>query len=112
MLTTKEGAEYAVSESIDWLEETLQEHGHKDFKIADKKKEVGLNRLSPVVQKYAPEMLGLLGQYKKEFFAALWLGTLSYSSVKEIKSLKKRDAIALKAKAEGETTTETAKEAA
>jgi len=91
MLETPEGAEFAAIGVIDYYEELLQEHGHEKFTITDKKKEIGAKRLQPVIQKYAPQALGLLGQYKSEVMAALWVGSLAYSSVKQLKTLKAQD---------------------
>lgn len=91
MLQTPEGAEMAAIGGIDWYEEILQEHGHERFTISDKKKVRGAKRLTPVIQKYAPEMLGLFGQYKNEVMAALFIGSMAYGSVKQIKALKAED---------------------
>ncbi|PCH95665.1 MAG: hypothetical protein COB83_08080 [Gammaproteobacteria bacterium] len=91
MLETPEGAEFAAVGVIAYYEELLQEHGHEKFTITDKKKEIGARRLQPVIQKYAPQALGLLGQYKSEVMAALWVGSLAYSSVKQLKTLKALD---------------------
>lgn len=91
ILQTAEGAEMAAVGAIDWYEELLQEHGHERFSISDKKKERGAKRLTPVIQKYAPEMLGLFGQYKSEVMAALFVGSMAYGSVKQIKALKAED---------------------
>lgn len=91
MLQTAEGAEMAAIGALDWYEELLQEHGHERFTLADKKKERGAKRLTPVIQKYAPQALGLFGQYKNEVMAALFVGSLAYGSVKQIKALKAED---------------------
>ena len=91
MLQTPEGAEMAAIAGIDWYEEILQEHGHERFTISDKKKARGAKRLTPVIQKYAPDMLGLFGQYKNEVMAALFVGSMAYGSVKQIKALKADD---------------------
>jgi len=91
LLETPEGAEFAATGVIDYYEELLQEHGHEKFTITSKKKELGAKRLQPVIQKYAPQALGLLGQYKAEVMAALWVGSLAYSSVKQLKTLKAID---------------------
>ncbi len=91
MLETPEGAEFAAVSVVTYYEELLQEHGHEKFTISDKKKEIGAKRLQPVIQKYAPQALGLLGQYKGEVMAALWVGSLAYSSVKQLKTLKALD---------------------
>lgn len=91
ILQTQEGAEMAAIGGIDWYEEILQEHGHERFTISDKKKARGAKRLTPVIQKYAPEMLGLFGQYKNEVMAALFVGSMAYGSVKQIKALKAED---------------------
>jgi len=91
MLQTSEGAQMAAVGAIDWYEELLQEHGHEKYTISDKKKERGAKRLTPVIQKYAPEMLGLFGQYKSEVMAALFVGSLTYGSVKQIRALKAED---------------------
>jgi len=88
MLQTAEGAEMAAIGAINWYEELLQEHGHERFIMSDKKKVRGAKRLTPVIQKYAPEMLGLFGQYKNEVMAALFVGSMAYGSVKQIKALK------------------------
>ena len=91
MLQTSEGAEMAAIGAINWYEELLQEHGHERFTITDKKKLQGAKRLTPVIQKYAPDMLGLFGQYKSEVMAALFVGSMAYGSVKQIKALKSED---------------------
>jgi hypothetical protein len=91
MLQTVEGAEMAAIGAINWYEELLQEHGHERFTISDKKKSNGAKRLTPVIQKYAPEMLGLFGQYKNEVMAALFVGSMTYGSVKQIRALKAED---------------------
>ena len=91
LLQTPEGAEMAAIGALDWYEELLQEHGHERFTMGDKKKERGAKRLTPVIQKYAPEALGLFGQYKNEVMAALFVGSLAYGSVKQIKALKAED---------------------
>jgi hypothetical protein len=91
MLQTSEGAQMAAIGAIDWYEELLQEHGHEKYTISDKKKVRGTKRLTPVIQKYAPEILGLFGQYKNEVMAALFVGSLTYGSVKQIKALKAED---------------------
>lgn len=91
LLQTPEGAETAAIGALDWYEELLQEHGHERFTLADKKKVRGAKRLTPVIQKYAPEALGLFGQYKNEVMAALFVGSLAYGSVKQIKALKAED---------------------
>ena len=96
MLTTPEGAEMAASGAIDWYEELVQEHGHERFTIPPKKKEIGAKRLTPVVQKYAPQVLGLFGQYKNEIMAALWVGSMAYGSVKQVRALKAQDLAAKK----------------
>ena len=90
-LQTAQGAEMAAIGALDWYEELLQEHGHERFTLADKKKVRGAKRLTPVIQKYAPEALGLFGQYKNEVMAALFVGSLAYGSVKQIKALKAED---------------------
>jgi len=91
LLATPEGAEMAAVGAITFYEELIQEHGHEKFTMSDKKKEIGAKRLTPVIQKYAPQMLGLFGQYKHEVMAALWMGTLAYGSVKQVKALKAAD---------------------
>ena len=91
LLQTPEGAEMAAIGALNWYEELLQEHGHERFTMGDKKKERGAKRLTPVIQKYAPEALGLFGQYKNEVMAALFVGSLAYGSVKQIKALKAED---------------------
>ena len=91
MLQTSEGAEMAAIGAINWYEELLQEHGHERFTITDKKKLQGAKRLTPVIQKYAPDMLGLFGQYKSEVMAVLFVGSMAYGSVKQIKALKSED---------------------
>ena len=96
MLTTPEGAEMAASGAIDWYEEVIQEHGHEKFAIPAKKKEIGAKRLTPVVQKYAPQVLGLFGQFKNEIMAALWVGSMAYGSVKQVRALKAQDLAAKK----------------
>lgn len=90
-LQTSQGAEMAAIGALDWYEELLQEHGHERFTLADKKKVHGAKRLTPVIQKYAPEMLGLFGQYKNEVMAAMFVGSMAYGSVKQIKALKAED---------------------
>jgi len=95
LLETPEGAEFAAVGVIDYYEELLQEHGHEKFTLADKKKEIGAKRLQTVIQKYAPQALGLLGQYKSEVMAALWVGSLAFGSVKQLKALKELDRIEL-----------------
>jgi len=91
MLTTPEGAEMAAIGAIAFYEETLQEYGHEKFTMSDKKKEIGAKRLVPVIQKYAPEVIGLFGQYKSEVLAAIFVGSLAFGSVKQIKALKAAD---------------------
>lgn len=91
MLTTPEGAEMAAIGALNFYEETLQEYGHEKFTLADKKKEIGAKRVAPVIQKYAPEVIGLFGQYKHEVLAAIFMGSLAYGSVKQIKALKAAD---------------------
>ena len=91
LLESAEGAEFAATGAIDYYEELLQEHCHERFAISPKKKENGVKRLTPVVQKYAPQALSLLGNYKNEIMAALWVGSLAYGSVKQIKALKLED---------------------
>jgi hypothetical protein len=92
LLESAEGAEFAATGAIDYYEELIQEHCHERFAISPKKKENGVKRLTPVVQKYAPQALSLLGNYKNEIMAALWVGSLAYGSVKQIKALKGEDA--------------------
>lgn len=92
LLESAEGAEFAATGAIEYYEELLQEHCHERFAISPKKKENGVKRLTPVVQKYAPQALSLLGNYKNEIMAALWVGSLAYGSVKQIKALKLEDA--------------------
>lgn len=112
LLASREGAEYAASEAINLYEETVQEYGHEGFVVSDKKKEIGAKRLSPVIQKYAPQLLGLLGQYKHEVLAAIWTGSLAFSSVKQVKALKAIDAKAAQAEKGEEQAPEQEKEAA
>ena len=52
--------------------------------------------MKPLIQKYAPAAAGLLGNYKDEILGAVWLGSFMFSSVKQIKQLKARDAQAKK----------------
>jgi hypothetical protein len=91
LLESAEGAEFAATGAVDYYEELLQEHCHERFELSKKKKENGVKRLTPVVQKYAPQALSLLGNYKNEIMAALWVGSLAYGSVKQIKALKRED---------------------
>ncbi len=91
MLESAEGAEFAATGAIDYYEELIQEHCHERFVIPPKKKQNGVKRLTPVIQKYAPQALGLLGNYKNEIMAALWTGSLAFGSVKQLKALKAED---------------------
>jgi hypothetical protein len=91
LLESAEGAEFAAVGAIDYYEEIIQEHCHDRFKIADKKKQNGVKRLTPVIQKYAPSALGLLGNYKNEIMAAMWTGSLAFGSVKQLKALRAED---------------------
>ncbi|WP_128724902.1 hypothetical protein [Pseudoalteromonas phenolica] len=52
--------------------------------------------MKPLIQKYAPAAAGLLGNYKDEILGPMWLGSFMFSSVKQIKQLKVRDAQAKK----------------
>lgn len=97
LLASREGAEFAAIEAINVYEEAVQDYGHADFVIPDKKKENGVKRLSPVIQKYAPQLLGLLGEWKHEILAGTWTGSLAFTSVKQVKALRAEDARAAKA---------------
>ncbi|ALO41778.1 hypothetical protein PP2015_1264 [Pseudoalteromonas phenolica] len=57
---------------------------------------MGAARMKPLIQKYAPAAAGLLGNYKDEILGPMWLGSFMFSSVKQIKQLKVRDAQAKK----------------
>jgi hypothetical protein len=91
-LVQADGAKFAVTKSLNSLEKMLQKHGHEDFSLDQEKKDEGIESLSPMLQKYAPQAIDLLGQYKGEFMAMLFVGSLSYSSVKQLKALKANDA--------------------
>ena len=91
LLATPEGAEMAAIGAITLYEETIQEYAHEKFTMSDKKKEIGAKRLAPIIQKYSPQMIALFGQYKHEVMAEIWVGSLAYGSVKQVKALKAAD---------------------
>jgi hypothetical protein len=91
MLSSDEGAQMAALGAINWYEKILQKQGNKRFKIADDKKEDGVESLVPMIKKYAPNALGLFGQYKDEVMAAMFVGSMAYGSVKQIKALNAED---------------------
>lgn len=93
-LGSEMGATLAAEQGIELLEDTLREHGHEKFAFSDVKKEVGVKRLSPVIRKYAPQFVGMLGEYKDEILAAVFMGTTTYGAIKQIKALKAADALA------------------
>lgn len=91
VLITDEGALATGRDGLDMIESLLQDHGHAGFTLTDAKKEQGAKRLKPIIQKYAPAALDMLGSYKDEIMAAVFFGSLTYSSVKQIKQLRALD---------------------
>ena len=96
ILMTEEGSAAMAADGLDMIEDMIREHVHPDFVIKDTSKKMGAARMKPLIQKYAPAAAGLLGNYKDEILGAVWLGSFMFSSVKQIKQLKARDAQAKK----------------
>ena len=96
ILMTEEGSAAMAADGIDMIEDMIREHVHPDFVIKESSKKMGAARMKPLIQKYAPAAAGLLGNYKDEILGAVWLGSFMFSSVKQIKQLKARDAQAKK----------------
>lgn len=96
ILVTEEGSAAMAADGLDMIEDMIREHVHPDFVIKDTSKKMGAARMKPLIQKYAPAAAGLLGNYKDEILCAVWLGSFMFSSVKQIKQLKARDAQAKK----------------
>lgn len=92
ILVTEEGSAAMAADGLDMIEDMIREHVHPDFVIKDTSKKMGAARMKPLIQKYAPAAAGLLGNYKDEILGAVWLGSFMFSSVKQIKQLKARDA--------------------
>ena len=96
ILMTEEGSAAMAADGLDMIEDMIREHVHPDFVIKESSKKMGATRMKPLIQKYAPAAAGLLGNYKDEILGAVWLGSFMFSSVKQIKELKARDALAKK----------------
>lgn len=96
ILVTEEGSAAMAADGLDMIEDMIREHVHPDFVIKESSKKMGAARMKPLIQKYAPAAAGLLGNYKDEILGAVWLGSFMFSSVKQIKQLKARDAQAKK----------------
>ncbi len=86
------GSQYAAGEMVNTFEMLLQQFGHHKFKIDDERKAQTAVQIAPVIKKYGDSIGGALGDYKEEMFAALAIGSLAFSSIKEIKQLKAIDA--------------------
>lgn len=97
VLISDEGAAATVADGLNMVEHLVKEHCHPEFEISESSKKMGQSNLKPLIQKYAPAAIGLFGSYKDEIMGAFFLGSLVFSSVKQIKALKQRDAMLAKA---------------
>lgn len=88
---TLEGSKELANTVIHAIEDGLQMVGHEKFAISERKKTEGVKALAPMIRKYAPNGLKLLGQYKDELMAGWWTATFAFGSVKQLKALKMED---------------------
>lgn len=70
---------------------------HEDFNVSQAQKDNTATALVPMIEKYGGAAAGLFGEYKDEALAALAVGNLTFSTIKQVKALKQQDAITAQA---------------
>lgn len=73
-------------------ENLIKEFGHKDFAFDKAKVEKVANSFAPLFVKYGGELPPWVLQYKEEIMFTFATGALCFTSVKQVKALKKADA--------------------
>ena len=85
-----EGAEAFAYMAINTYESVLK-MAHPDFKLTEEVKDKAVENYGPVIKKYGPQMMSLMGQYQAEISAGIFTATLAVQSYKQLKQLKIED---------------------